>query len=98
LQEVDQKRLASRQKQLDIGFNTPGYQRFLVLTPTERRQVLGRSVILRVPDKLQVCSKRSWEGQVRKWRRLLHCFDPTESEIMKNPVELQKASENLFSD
>jgi len=83
---------------LDIGFNTSGYQRFLELTPTERRQVLGRSVILRVPDKRQVCSKRSWEGQVRKWRRLLHCFDPTESEIMTSPVELQKQARNLFAD
>ena len=24
----------------------------------------------------QVCSKRSWDGQVRKWRRMLHLWDP----------------------
>lgn len=30
----------------------------------------------RTPDKYQVCSKRSWDGQISKWRRLLHRFDP----------------------
>ena len=28
------------------------------------------------PNKHQVCSKRSWDGQVRKWRRALHKYDP----------------------
>ena len=30
------------------------------------------------PNKNQVCSKRSWDGQIRKWRRALHRFDPNE--------------------
>jgi hypothetical protein len=29
----------------------------------------------RTPDKQQKCSKRSWEGQMKKWRRLLHEHD-----------------------
>lgn len=29
----------------------------------------------RTPDKTQVCSKRSWDGQISKWRRQLHAFD-----------------------
>ena len=28
------------------------------------------------PDPKQTCSKRSWDGQIRKWRRLLHDYDP----------------------
>lgn len=28
------------------------------------------------PNVHQECSKRSMDGQVRKWRRMLHAFDP----------------------
>jgi hypothetical protein len=30
------------------------------------------------PSKAHVCSKRSWDGQVSKWRRLLHAYDDTD--------------------
>lgn len=30
----------------------------------------------KTPNKYQQCSKRSWDGQIRKWRRMLHAFDP----------------------
>jgi len=33
------------------------------------------------PDKLQVCSKRSWDAQVQRWRRLLHQWDPPEESV-----------------
>jgi hypothetical protein len=29
----------------------------------------------RTPDRHQSCSKRSWDGQIRKWRKLLHQWD-----------------------
>jgi len=32
------------------------------------------------PDKYQKCSKRSWDGQIRKWRRLLHKYDKNAKE------------------
>ena len=32
------------------------------------------------PNKFQVCSKRSWDQQVRYWRRKLHFFDPPPSD------------------
>lgn len=67
--ETDAKRLTARQKQVDIGMNTVGYRRYLELVPIEKRS-------LKAPDIYQVCSKRSWDGQVRKWRRELHKYDP----------------------
>ncbi len=29
----------------------------------------------RSPDRYQGCSKRSWDGQIKKWRKLLHQWD-----------------------
>lgn len=71
--ETDQRRLAARQKQIDIGMNTPGYQRFVELFPIQESRKRDHP---KIPDIYQVCSKRSWDGQVRKWRRQLHEFDP----------------------
>lgn len=70
--ETDVKRLASRQKQLDIGMNTAGYRAWLEQVPAAKRNTVGP----RIPDLFQICSKRSWDGQVRKWRRELHSYDP----------------------
>jgi len=70
--EVDERRIAQRQKQLDIGKNTPGYARYLEAVPKNQRKKGDP----KTPNKYQVCSKRSWDGQVRKWRRQLHVYDP----------------------
>lgn len=32
------------------------------------------------PDVHKACSKRSFDGLVKKWRRLLHQYDPQEEE------------------
>lgn len=29
----------------------------------------------RTPDIYQCCSRRSWDGQIKKWRRMLHKYD-----------------------
>lgn len=42
----------------------------------------------RTPDIRQVCSKRSWDGQIRKWRRLLHEYDPPKGEDEEDPDQL----------
>eukprot|EP01098_Paradermamoeba_levis_P012607 TRINITY_DN5547_c0_g1_i1.p1 TRINITY_DN5547_c0_g1~~TRINITY_DN5547_c0_g1_i1.p1 ORF type:complete len:189 (+),score=77.36 TRINITY_DN5547_c0_g1_i1:207-773(+) len=71
--ESDPKRLASRQKQIDFGKNTIGYDNYINSVSREKRTKEHPST----PDKYQVCSKRSWDGQIRKWRRQLHTFDPS---------------------
>jgi len=37
----------------------------------------------RTPKKTQGCSKRSWDGQLKKWRRDLHLWDPDNLEAFK---------------
>jgi len=70
--ELNERRLETRQKQIDIGKNTIGYQNYLNTVPKLQRK-RGEP---QTPNKYQVCSKRSWDGQIRKWRRLLHKYDP----------------------
>lgn len=71
--EACPKKLASRQKQIDYGKNTTGYSLYTSQIPRNQRK---RGDHPWTPNKYQLCSKRSWDGQVRKWRRALHKFDP----------------------
>jgi len=73
--EQDSRRLAARQKQIDIGMNTVGFQKYSEIPSSARTKAHPK-----IPDIHQVCSKRSWDGQVRKWRRQLHDFDPSTPE------------------
>eukprot|EP01116_Phalansterium_solitarium_P023958 TRINITY_DN8638_c0_g1_i1.p1 TRINITY_DN8638_c0_g1~~TRINITY_DN8638_c0_g1_i1.p1 ORF type:complete len:500 (+),score=125.91 TRINITY_DN8638_c0_g1_i1:119-1618(+) len=72
--ETNEQRLAQREKQLSYGKLTVGYKRYIEMVPIHRRK-RGDPM---TPDKTQVCSKRSWDGQLCKWRRQLHSYDPPE--------------------
>jgi len=91
--ETDVRRLSARQKQIDIGMNTVGYQRFCDSVPIDKRTKEHP----KIPDIHQVCSKRSWDGQVRKWRRMLHDFDP-ESVTREEQDDEDLGSENEMED
>lgn len=65
-------RLRKRLRQIEFGKNTPGYREYLKLVPIAER---GR-YDPHTPRVKQYCSKRSFDGQVRKWKRDLHIFDP----------------------
>lgn len=45
------------------------------------------------PDIRQACSKRAFDGQVRKWRRMLHEWDPEgEAGERENPNKAEAAA------
>eukprot|EP01132_Coremiostelium_polycephalum_P011388 gene11388-13947_t len=69
--ETDPTKLKSRQKDIDFGKNTKGYDNYIKLVPKESREKNHP----RTPDKFQRCSRRSWVGQIKKWRKELHKFD-----------------------
>jgi len=69
-----ERRLASRLKQISYGKNTLGYSNYLEIVPREKRKRADPAT----PDAHQNCSKRSFDGQIRKWRRALHQFDDLE--------------------
>jgi histone RNA hairpin-binding protein len=71
-EETDPHRLRQRQKQVDYGKNTLGYDRYMQLVPKERR----RRTDPRTPDIHARISTKRFNGLVRAWRRRLHEFDP----------------------
>jgi len=76
---LDEQRLAQRQKQIDYGYRTVGYLRYRLLVAKDQRKPDHP----RTPKKTQGCSKRSWDGQLKKWRRDLHLWDPDNTDAFK---------------
>jgi len=76
---LDEQRLAQRQKQIDYGYRTVGYLRYRLLVTKDQRKAEHP----RTPKKTQSCSKRSWDGQLKKWRRDLHVWDPDNNDAFK---------------
>jgi hypothetical protein len=76
---LDDQRLIQRQKQIDYGYRTVGYLRYRLLVAKDKRKPEHP----RTPKKAQGCSKRSWDGQLKKWRRDLHLWDPDNLEAFR---------------
>lgn len=72
--ENDQQVIFRRQKQLDYGKNTIGYQAYLTKVPKNSRTRENPVT----PDKFVKYSRRSWDQQVKIWRKKIHEFDPPE--------------------
>jgi len=77
---LDSVRLNQRQKQIDYGYKTVGYLRYRLFVAKDQRKPEHP----RTPKKSQACSKRSWDGQLKKWRRDLHLWDPTNMDAFKS--------------
>ncbi|XP_033623199.1 oocyte-specific histone RNA stem-loop-binding protein 2-like [Fukomys damarensis] len=71
--ETDEDVLQRRQKQIDYGRCTPGYQCFLQQVPKAQGQP---GLHPQTPNKNRRYSRRSWDAQIRQWRRALHTWEP----------------------
>jgi len=74
-------RLKQRQRQIDLGKNTLGYDHYTKAVPRYKRIYQRRHLDHpRTPDRYRVQSKRAWDGLVRQWRRQLHLWDEKSSD------------------
>ena len=71
------RRLTSRQKQIDFGKATQGYNVYVNQVPIPLRTRNQP----KTPDKNMECSKRCWDGLIAQWRRRLHNWDPMPSQM-----------------
>ncbi|XP_066145909.1 histone RNA hairpin-binding protein [Euwallacea fornicatus] len=73
--ESDPIVLQRRQKQIEYGKNTIGYDNFTKMVPRSERKLDDP----KTPPKYGKYSRRAWEGLIKQWRIKLHKYDPPEA-------------------
>lgn len=76
--------LKRRQKQIDYGKNTLGYQHYVAKIPKAKRTREHP----KTPRKNVKYSRRSWDQQIKLWRIKLHNFDPRPATISLDQNEV----------
>lgn len=69
--------LRKRQKQINYGKLTAEYQRYVLEIKKHKRKPFHP----RTPNKFVKCSRRRFDGQVKKWRKLLHVWDESPDKL-----------------
>lgn len=83
--ECDAETLRKRQKRINYGKVTPEYQRYLVEVARKKREPYHP----KTPNKFRKCSRRKFDGLIKKWRKLLHVWDENPDLLpeFKNSIE-----------
>lgn len=90
-EEDDQNVLTRRQKQIDYGKNTLGYQSYLETIPKETRTRDDP----KTPRKHVKYSRRSWDQQIKLWRIKLHNFDPRPCSIESAEITMAETAVDI---
>jgi len=91
--ETDSGRIAARQRQLDMGIHTRGFQNLSAALASGK---LARPRVS-MPNKFQLCTKRAWMASLRAWRRYLHVYDGDGCILLLEAAPLISGGETLFA-
>lgn len=94
--ETNPETLRKRQKCINFGKVTAEYQNYVMELPRKRREVFHP----RTPNKFRKCSRRKFDGLIKKWRRLLHAFDQNPDQLvnMKHSIDTNDSNEYDMTD
>ena len=83
--ECDTETLRKRQKRINFGKVTDEYKRYITALPRKERKPYHP----RTPNKFRKCSRRKFDGLIKKWRKLLHVWDENPDALVdyKNSME-----------
>ncbi|KAL1461180.1 hypothetical protein WDU94_013103 [Cyamophila willieti] len=84
--ETDTAVLLRRQKQIDFGKNTVGYDRYCQMVKKEERTKDHP----KTPPRELKYSRRAWDGLIKSWRSRLHFWDPPNENGEPNSLELDE--------
>lgn len=69
--ETNPEVLRKRQKNINFGKVTEEYKKYIEKVSKKKRE----SFHPRTPNKFRKCSRRKFDGLIKKWRKLLHVWD-----------------------
>jgi len=91
IEDLTEARIEKRQRQIDIGKATDGYQNYTKKIKKQDRK--PNSIRYpRTPDKREHISKRAWDARIRRWRRQLHLWDPPGAEASPRKTPFKQGS------
>jgi len=94
--EVDTETLRKRQKRINFGKVTAEYQRYILALPRKQRKAYHP----KTPNKFLKCSRRKFDGLIKKWRKLLHVWDENPELLpeMKSSIDADEDDERNITD
>ncbi|XP_054167057.1 histone RNA hairpin-binding protein-like [Oppia nitens] len=92
--ETDLAIIRRRQKQIDYGKNTIGYQKYLTQVMKNKRKHEDPTT----PEKFIKYSRRSWDQQIKLWRKRLHEYDPPELKEANQDIDVSDLLSNSSFD